>query len=151
MDSLPRSKHKIYETYIRSAEWKKKRIEFIESNFNTDKDRQTTGYESAYYKCDRCGWNCPKDTLDVHHKHYRTLGKETRKDVMVVCKGECHKKSDMIRKSEGIQRSQEAWDNAGYIGWLCAKFGDDCDLSFYDTEQAYEAYLRFSDRHDGGW
>lgn len=60
-----------YHVYISSPAWAKRRRKFI---------------EAAGGKCQRCGY---RDTLHVHHKHYRTLGAERRKDVEVLCKF-CH-------------------------------------------------------------
>ena len=55
-----------YHEYIRSIEWKKK---------------------SRYWRkqtkaCEMCGTT---ENLQCHHKHYRTLGHEQRRDIMVVC------------------------------------------------------------------
>lgn len=59
-----------YVKYINSAEWREKsRIWRMEEG-----------------KCELCG---STDRLQCHHKHYRTLGKEKRSDIQVVCY-KCH-------------------------------------------------------------
>lgn len=59
-----------YVKYINSAEWREKsRIWRMEEG-----------------KCELCG---STDRLQCHHKHYRTLGKEKRSDIQVVCYN-CH-------------------------------------------------------------
>ena len=59
-----------YEKYIKSAAWRKKSKEWRE----------------AEGKCEICG---ATENLQCHHKHYKTLGHETREDVQVVCY-KCH-------------------------------------------------------------
>ena len=59
-----------YEKYMKSAVWRKK----------SKKWREAEG------KCEICG---ATENLQCHHKHYRTLGHETREDVQVVCY-KCH-------------------------------------------------------------
>jgi 5-methylcytosine-specific restriction endonuclease McrA len=61
-----------YLKYINSNEWKDKSKEFI-----IEKPA-----------CERCGSGF---NLTCHHKHYRNLGCETRKDVIVLC-WNCHKR-----------------------------------------------------------
>lgn len=60
-----------YYKYINSKEWKRKRKKVL-----------------RYYKnrCSICKktWN-----LQVHHKHYRSLGREKFRDLQVLCSG-CH-------------------------------------------------------------
>lgn len=62
-----------YNNYINSKSWflKKKEI-----------------YAQKGYFCERCGEN-RKGFINVHHKHYRTLGDETKKDVAILCRN-CH-------------------------------------------------------------
>lgn len=59
-----------YHAYIKSAAWRKKSKEWRE----------------AEGKCEICG---ATENLQCHHKHYKTLGHETREDVQVVCY-KCH-------------------------------------------------------------
>lgn len=77
-----------YYEYIQSADWKQFRKEIL----------------SKRICCQKCGI---KKGLQLHHKHYRTLGKEKSSDIIVLCK-ECHfrfhKKSKWkkIKNSGGI-------------------------------------------------
>ena len=70
-----------YKTYIKSEEWKVKREKFKEYKKHT---------------CERCG---SVNNLQVHHKHYETLGRESFKDLELLC-GNCH------MKEHGIERKQ---------------------------------------------
>lgn len=69
-----------YYRYIKSTEWIEK----------SRKWREETG------ACEMCG---ATDSLQCHHLHYRTVGKETREDIMVVCY-ECHCKLHGVDKFE---------------------------------------------------
>lgn len=40
----------------------------------------------AEHKCNKCG---TRNELNVHHKHYKTLGNEDISDLIVLCK-RCH-------------------------------------------------------------
>lgn len=61
-----------YYDYINSKEWSEKSRQF----------RKETG------KCEMCG---SMKKLQCHHLHYRTLGREKRKDIQVLCHT-CHMK-----------------------------------------------------------
>lgn len=60
-----------YYRYIASAAWRKKRTGVIQRKGG---------------KCQRCGSTYE---LRVHHRHYKTLGRERDKDLEVLCVG-CH-------------------------------------------------------------
>lgn len=64
-----------YHSYIASSEWE-------------IKSRSLKG--DAKWKCERCGRRGSNSTLHVHHKHYRTLYRERRKDLEVLCPN-CHR------------------------------------------------------------
>lgn len=49
--------------------------------------------QSVNYKCEWCG---EKDSLQVHHKHYDTLGDEGTKDLLALCQS-CHWAADNVR------------------------------------------------------
>lgn len=66
-----RRKHREYHEYLRSNKWKAKRKR---------KQRQ------CGYRCEICGSDGP---LDIHHKHYRTVGRESLSDLMCLCR-HCH-------------------------------------------------------------
>lgn len=82
-DHLPiddRDSYNDYKSYIRSREWETK----------------------AVYAKRRAGWTCEKcgrryesgelHKLHAHHLHYRTLYKERRQDIQVLC-SDCHKQA----------------------------------------------------------
>jgi 5-methylcytosine-specific restriction endonuclease McrA len=46
-------------------------------------------------RCEICG-HLGRNRLHLHHKHYRTVGRETRGDVELLCK-QCHEKADATR------------------------------------------------------
>lgn len=62
-----------YEEYLRSAHWRRKRIEKM---------------ETAGRRCELCG--ASRAPLEVHHRTYRSLGEEQNGDLIVLCRG-CHK------------------------------------------------------------
>ncbi len=66
-----------YYKYMKSEGWAKKSLK----------------WRSEEPFCEKCktGFN-----LTIHHKHYRTLGFEARKDVIVLC-WTCHKKYDTLK------------------------------------------------------
>ena len=72
-----------YMEYIRSPEWREKSRRFI---------------ERADYRCQRCSASGEYNILQVHHRHYETLGYEMSSDVEVLCIG-CHKEADIERKA----------------------------------------------------
>lgn len=63
-----------YKSYISSYDWQVK----------ADSLKRDVGY-----RCEKCGAKNSKSKLHVHHKHYKTLYKERRKDVTVLCE-RCH-------------------------------------------------------------
>ena len=70
---------KTYTDAIESPRWKRLRSEMIKEAGNI---------------CDNCKEHF--DYLELHHKHYKNLGKEKKKDLMVLC-APCHKKADSRR------------------------------------------------------
>lgn len=63
-----------------------------EANYSAYKVRELRGKAFRWYgkKCAKCGkHNGKKADYVVHHRHYRTFGKETRDDVVVLCEP-CH-------------------------------------------------------------
>jgi hypothetical protein len=69
-----------YWDMLKSERWKQLRAEII---------AETGG------SCEACGY-LGRNRLHLHHKHYRTLGRETRRDVQLLCSW-CHKKADAAR------------------------------------------------------
>jgi len=74
----PRHTQKYLE-YLASAAWKRKRYQL---------------FLQRGKKCERCG---AVKKIEVHHKHYRTLGHEALTDLEVVCVT-CHRVADAERK-----------------------------------------------------
>lgn len=62
-----------YEHYTLSGAWRKRRKRKL---------------KSVKHTCERCG---SKVRLQVHHKHYRTVGREKNSDLEVLCES-CHDK-----------------------------------------------------------
>ena len=44
------------------------------------------------YKCESCGDLFRRVEMEIHHKHYKTIGRESPTDVAVLC-GECHSRT----------------------------------------------------------
>lgn len=65
-----RSRRTNYVKYIKSEAWISKSRKWRKETPN----------------CELCGSD---QRLECHHKHYKTLGKETREDILVVCH-QCH-------------------------------------------------------------
>ncbi len=51
------------------------------------------------FKNNRCEKCCHKSNLNVHHLHYKTLGRERFSDLMLLCV-DCHRKEHGIGNSE---------------------------------------------------
>ena len=62
--------NKYYENYLKSEHWREFRKTIL-------KKRK---------RCQSCGI---KEKLNIHHKHYRNIGKEKNEDVIVLCQ-DCH-------------------------------------------------------------
>lgn len=140
-----------YKKFLSSHLWKKMRLEFIEGNHNTDPDRSCDN-PLFCYTCDHCGWNWPTEDMQVHHKHYhKPFGKETRKDVLVVCK-DCHQKMDVIRARQGRERSQAALASArydsGFETWITKRYGEDAIHDYWDSEVEQEKFQQFIERNE---
>jgi len=74
-----------YQQRISSAQWKSLKREIIEQRGN---------------RCERCGQESA--SLELHHKHYRSLGSEQPEDVELLC-AECHTRADGARAAEFCQ------------------------------------------------
>lgn len=59
-----------YSTYIKSKKWKRKSKKF---------------QQQRNFQCEICG----KKSEVTHHLHYKTIGKESLKDIQVLCR-DCH-------------------------------------------------------------
>ena len=149
MGDIPKHLRKKYEAYICSSEWKRKRMEFILENETTETRSRFDDIDSRYL-CDVCEWNWRIDELEVHHVHYRTLKRERRQDVLVVCK-KCHQKEDTKRAAQGKVRSQKALENAiydsGFETWITKRYGEGAIDDYYDSEIEHERFQEFLERN----
>ncbi len=57
--------------------------DYMQSECWTDKSR---AYRAMVGRCENCG---ATSGLSVHHRHYRTLGRERPEDLIVLC-SDCH-------------------------------------------------------------
>ena len=105
-----------YTAHLRSPYWRALREEAL---------------AAAGRRCAHCG-NVAVD-LQLHHKHYRTLGKETHDDVELLCPP-CHEKGDEQRAKEGAARSRKALYGARLRGWARHRYPEDWldDPAMYD-------------------
>jgi hypothetical protein len=70
----------LYETYIHSTQWRKRRYAKL---------------EEAEYRCQYCG---ESDELSVHHLCYDHLGYEETNELVVLCPS-CHWVADELRRN----------------------------------------------------
>lgn len=110
-----------YRSYLASQEWARKR---------------TTALRLAGNTCQRCGRT--GGTLQVHHRTYRRLGHEESTDLEVLC-GDCHERSDMLRKSLAVQ---DHWTRR-VSGWAAKRHGENWedDHDFDDVAEEFRAWL----------
>lgn len=80
-----------YKETIKSAKWRA---------LKRQKERMTGGI------CERCEW--PFGGLELHHKHYDTLGHERPWDVELLCK-RCHREADQERLDDAEERRISGW------------------------------------------
>jgi 5-methylcytosine-specific restriction endonuclease McrA len=73
-DHYRQEKYNDYKSYISSYDWQVK----------ADSLKRDAGH-----RCQQCGKRKSRRKLHIHHKHYKTLFRERRTDVQVLC-GKCH-------------------------------------------------------------
>jgi len=80
-----------YKQYIQSAEWRKKRHEFLTEHLK-------------YLKCSCCKTFLVyrKDRIHVHHKTYRNFANEKMKDLSALC-FDCHIKVHILNRFHKIE------------------------------------------------
>lgn len=72
----------------RKTDWDRRHDRYLRGkHWQTTKSR---AIEAVDYRCEWCGRYHRK--LQVHHKHYRTLGHERLSDLLVLCP-KCHMKA----------------------------------------------------------
>ena len=110
-----------YHQYLLSDEWAIRRAFAI---------NRAGGY------CERCGlkplW------LEVHHRHYRTIGAERPEDMEVLCPL-CHREADDERKKENALRHYDA----RLDGWAVKVYGEDWEDRFdwNDVSEEFDLWL----------
>lgn len=117
-----------YEKYLRSAEWQRlRRVVFARAT--------PDGVKRPV--CEKChdDW-----AAEVHHKHYRTLGRERISDLMAVCKP-CHNILDKVRVRQTIH-------NRGLDTYATKKYGDDweCRSDAWAIEEEFSDWLERRER-----
>jgi 5-methylcytosine-specific restriction endonuclease McrA len=83
-----------YKEYLDSPEWAKRRIRKL---------------KSVGWQCERCGVN---QYLNIHHRHYNTLGNERNGDLEVLCR-DCHRLEHL-----GIAEMNEHLDSLSFWRWV---------------------------------
>ena len=73
-----------YQEHLRSPFWRELKAKVIRRRGN---------------KCETC--KCETCHLDLHHKHYKTFGRERQKDVKLLCR-DCHVEEDKQRAIQGM-------------------------------------------------
>ena len=116
-----------YERHIRSSQWKKMRKDILRM-----RDR-----------CEGCG---TRKFLEVHHKTYERLGRESPSDLEVVCKT-CHEIADRERAQQGIARSARAKFAAALETYATKKYGDDWRERF-DEDRVLEEFESWRENRD---
>lgn len=110
---IPKHLKDIYERYIKSPEWKVLRDKIINS----------AKFKGEYH-CQACGHPTPKNKLEVHHRHYKTLMREKSIDLMALCPS-CHEKEDKRRAKQSEENRYKALNDARLDGWASAVYGED--------------------------
>ena len=124
-----------YQTVIRSPYWKK--LKALKVKVTGD-------------RCEKCG--CRPMKPELHHKHYKTLGREQPGDVLLVCVS-CHAQLDREREAQGRANRQSALDEIyrkGLETYVRKKHGlepHECDP--FDFEEEFDEWRdRKAERDD---
>ena len=116
-------KHSVaYDEYLASPEWELKRQEII---------------FLAEGKCERCK---ERRDLDIHHRHYESLGNEHHADLEAMCKT-CHNKADKERK----KRNKRVREWRGLNTYASKKYGEDW-FHHRSINATYQEFKRWCDR-----
>lgn len=74
---------KFYKLYLKTAQWRA---------------RSAACLARARNRCQECGRpGSPRNPLQAHHLHYRSLGNESPADLQCLCK-QCHRRADTQRR-----------------------------------------------------
>jgi len=113
--------------YLVSPDWRRRRKAFLLPGSN---------------QCERCKrWRQGRG-IHLHHKHYHTLGRESREDVEILCT-DCHEIADRERAAEGRARGAAALWDARLDGWASKVHGDDWAQhgDAHEIEEDFEDWL----------
>lgn len=105
-----------YKEYLLSTHWRQFRKQIL----------------SIRNKCQNCGG---RNNLNLHHKHYKSIGKEKNEDIIVLCKichNNFHKKKKWIKKYRqnkvldftGTENKDSVFYNSSNILRLCRRCGE---------------------------
>lgn len=76
--------HNEYKKYLKYEHWRVIRTKFISERGG---------------KCEDCGTT---ENLHIHHMHYRTIGKEKKEDVEILC-ANCHEYKHLKEEAQQLQ------------------------------------------------
>jgi 5-methylcytosine-specific restriction endonuclease McrA len=131
LDAISKRRAWTYEEYMRSPEWAA---------------RRELALATAGHRCQRCG---ALGGLEVHHRHYDSLGAEREEDLEVLCKP-CHESADRERAARTSAENARALYAARLNGWATKKYGEDwfasCDEA--DVAEEFEDWL---ERREDRW
>jgi hypothetical protein len=112
-----------YKARIASAEWQTMRTDRV---------------ARSYGRCERCRRYLP-NSLELHHRHYDTLGHESHDDLDLLCP-DCHELADEERELD--QSTRHWWRRVE--GWAEARGIDDWGEAEMDLED-------FLEREEAAW
>ena len=108
-----------YKDYLNSNHW----IEFRRKIYSTRKICQ--------------GCSSSKKKLNIHHRNYKSLGKETEDDIIVLCE-ECHNRFHNKKKWKSKMKQGESLDFT---------FPKDLNNKYYNLSNVLEKCLRCNKEH----
>lgn len=108
----------LYKDYLQSNHWKLFRFKVLQIR----------------NKCQNCG--NPK-SLNLHHKHYRCLGKETDKDIIVLCQP-CHNSFHQKKKWKKKYKQGQKLDFTG---------ANIKNKEFYERSDTLRLCVRCAEQH----
>lgn len=103
-----RKHSQLYRDVMKSERWRNLRREII----------------ADFQQCERCD---SKENLQLHHDSYENLGRETWKDVELLCV-DCHKLADKEREEYVNDRRVQAWADKVY--WPGVELTDEIEDEF---------------------
>jgi 5-methylcytosine-specific restriction endonuclease McrA len=93
-------------------------------------------------KQEECGFACeicetPSDRLELHHRHYRSIGKEKTTDVQLLCR-QCHETEDQKRIHARFRQRYRAINTYALKRW---GRGWERIISFPEAADEFDAWL----------